>query len=38
VPRLHFDVNANYRANTFKQLEDYDGDSITFGAAARVSF
>ncbi|HEV8629045.1 MAG TPA: hypothetical protein VGV61_01925 [Thermoanaerobaculia bacterium] len=42
VPRLHFDVNANYRANTFKDLrrgvKSYDTDSITFGAAARVAF
>ncbi|HET9768373.1 MAG TPA: outer membrane beta-barrel protein [Thermoanaerobaculia bacterium] len=38
VPRLHFDVNANYRAGSFKELEDYDQDSLTLGAAARVSF
>jgi hypothetical protein len=38
IPRLHFDLNANYRADTFKALEDYDQDSLTFGAAARVSF
>jgi len=38
VPRLHFDVNANYRADTFKGLKGYDQDSLTFGAAARVSF
>jgi hypothetical protein len=38
VPRLHFDVNANYRADSFKALEGYDQDSITFGAAARVAF
>jgi hypothetical protein len=38
VPRLHFDINANYRANTFAALKDYDKDSLTFGAAARVAF
>ena len=38
VPRLHFDVNANYRADTFKELEDYDQDSITLGAAVRLEF
>lgn len=38
VPRLHFDINANYRAGSFHELEDYDGDSVTFGAAARVAF
>ena len=38
IPRLHFDVNANYRANTFRGLKKYDTDSLTFGAAARVAF
>jgi hypothetical protein len=38
VPRLHFDINANYRANTFHGLHEYDTDGITFGAAARVAF
>jgi hypothetical protein len=38
IPRLHIDVNANYRADTFKALKDYDQDSITFGAAARLEF
>jgi hypothetical protein len=38
VPRLHLDLNANYRADSFKALKGYDQDSITFGAAARVAF
>jgi hypothetical protein len=38
LPRLHVDVNVNYRANTFEGLEDYDRDSLTVGAAARVAF
>ena len=37
LPRLHVDVHANYRANTFAELEDYDSDSITLGAAVRVA-
>ena len=37
LPRLHVDVNANYRANSFSELEDYDSDSITLGAALRVA-
>jgi hypothetical protein len=38
IPRVHLDLNANYRAGSFKELEDYDQDSITLGAAARVTF
>jgi hypothetical protein len=38
IPRLHFDINANYRADTFKELEDYNQDSFTLGAAVRVAF
>ncbi len=38
IPRLHLDLNANYRAHTFKALKGYDQDSVTFGAAARVAF
>ena len=38
LPRLHVDVNANYRANSFSDLEEYDTDSITLGAAVRVAF
>ena len=37
LPRLHVDLNANYRANTFSGLEDYDSDTITLGAAVRVA-
>lgn len=37
LPRLHVDVNANYRANSFSELEEYDSDSITLGAALRVA-
>jgi hypothetical protein len=37
LPRVHVDVNANYRANTFEGLEDYDSDSITLGAAVRFA-
>jgi hypothetical protein len=41
IPRLHLDVNANYRADTFeaiKTFRDYDRDSITLGAAVRLEF
>ena len=38
IPRLHFDINANYRADTFKELENYNPDTITLGAAVRVAF
>jgi hypothetical protein len=39
VPKVHFDLNANYRADTFKGLEEgYNQDTVTFGAAARVAF
>lgn len=38
IPRLHFDVHASYRADTFKELEDYNQDSITLGAAVRIAF
>ena len=37
LPRVHVDLNANYRANTFSELEDYDSDSITLGAAVRLA-
>jgi hypothetical protein len=38
LPHLHVDLNANYRANSFAALEDYDSDSITLGAAVRIAF
>jgi hypothetical protein len=37
LPRLHVDLNANYRTNTFADLDGYDSDSITLGAAVRVA-
>ena len=38
VPKVHIDLNANYRANTFDELEEVDSDSITLGAAVRIAF
>jgi hypothetical protein len=38
IPRVHLDLNANYRAGSFKELEDDDLDSYTLGAAVRVTF
>jgi hypothetical protein len=37
LPNVHVDVNANYRADSFAALEDYDSDSITLGAAVRIA-
>jgi hypothetical protein len=37
LPNIHVDLNANYRANTFAELEEYDSDAITLGAAVRVA-
>lgn len=36
LPRLHLDINANYRANAFEDLEDADTDALTFGASVRL--
>ncbi|HVS04329.1 MAG TPA: hypothetical protein VMT16_16310 [Thermoanaerobaculia bacterium] len=36
LPRVHLDVNANYRADAFAELEEADTDAITLGAAVRV--
>jgi hypothetical protein len=38
IPRVHLDLSANYRAGSFEELEEYDQNSVTFAAAARVSF
>jgi hypothetical protein len=37
LPRIHLDINANYRADAFKALEDADTDSMTIGASLRLS-
>lgn len=35
LPRLRIDINANYRADAFKDLGDVDSDAITLGAILR---
>jgi hypothetical protein len=37
LPRIHLDINANYRVDAFKALENVDTDSLTLGASLRVS-
>lgn len=38
LPKLHLDVHADYRFLEWQDLDNYDSDSITFGAVARVGF
>jgi hypothetical protein len=38
LPRLHLDVNANYRTTEWDNLEDADTDTITLGAVVRFAF
>lgn len=41
LPKIHLDINANYRVDSFSELEDYgdyETDSITFGASLRFAF
>ena len=38
VPGLGIDVNGNYRAGAFDELEDASTNAITFGASLRFSF
>lgn len=38
LPRVHLDINANYRADAFKGLQDAESDAMTLGASVRVSF
>lgn len=37
LPRLHLDINANYRAAAFEALDEYETDSLTIGASLRLS-
>jgi hypothetical protein len=36
LPRLHLDINANYRVDAFEELEEVDTDALTIGAALRL--
>ena len=33
LPNVHVDLNANYRADAFSELEEVDSDAVTLGAA-----
>lgn len=36
LPGLRLDVNLNYRTNAFGELDDFDSDTLTAGAFARI--
>ncbi len=36
LPRISFDLNANYASGSFSTLDEFDSDSITLGASVRV--
>ncbi|HEX9668320.1 MAG TPA: hypothetical protein VGC93_02440 [Thermoanaerobaculia bacterium] len=36
VPRVHLDLNVNYRANTWEGLEEVDVETLTLGAQVRI--
>jgi len=38
LPKLHLDLNVNYRANAFNQLDNAKTDAMTFGASVRIGF
>jgi len=38
LPKLHLDLNANYRANAFNQLDNAKTDAVTLGASVRIGF
>ena len=42
LPRIHLDINANYRSgafdDAFEGLQDADIDAMTFGASLRIAF
>jgi len=38
LPRIHLDINANYRGNTFELPQDVESDTMTLGAALRFAF
>ncbi|MCL4838660.1 MAG: hypothetical protein KJ058_11925 [Thermoanaerobaculia bacterium] len=37
LPRLDLDLNANYRFDSWSELEGYDSDVLTFGAVLRFT-
>lgn len=38
LPKIHLDINANYRFDAWSELEDVDTETLTLGAIARFSF
>lgn len=38
LPKLHLDINANYRFDDWNQLEDADTDTVSLAALIRLSF
>ena len=38
LPKIHLDLNANYRFDAWKELDDVDTETLTLGAIARFSF
>lgn len=38
LPKLHLDLNANYRFDAWSELEDVETETLTLGAIARFSF
>ena len=36
LPKVHLDINANYRADAFRQLDNAKSDAITLGASVRI--
>jgi hypothetical protein len=37
LPRVHLDINANYRADAFEALDNAKSDAITLGASLRIA-
>jgi opacity protein-like surface antigen len=38
LPRVHLDINANYRFNDWNQLDQANTDTVTLGALLRLRF
>ena len=38
LPKIHLDINADYRFLKWEDVDNYDSDTITFGATVRVGF
>jgi len=38
IPRVHLDLNANYRADAWNELENVEIETVTLGAQLRIGF